>query len=74
MVPLDLTENGISTTNFGMLGLGDIVVPGNYRLAFSSRLKCLVTRMSCVLFLDYYAIFPSLSLPCRFICSAFVSF
>ena len=28
MIPLDLTEKGIFASNFGMLGLGDIVIPG----------------------------------------------
>ncbi|XP_003385037.1 PREDICTED: minor histocompatibility antigen H13-like [Amphimedon queenslandica] len=28
MVPLDLPENGMDASNFGMLGLGDIVIPG----------------------------------------------
>lgn len=28
MFPMDLLEKGISANNFGMLGLGDIVVPG----------------------------------------------
>ena len=28
MVPLDLPEKGLEASNFGMLGLGDIVIPG----------------------------------------------
>ena len=28
MIPLDLTESGLAAANFGMLGLGDIVIPG----------------------------------------------
>ena len=28
IVPLDLPENGLAASNFGMLGLGDIVIPG----------------------------------------------
>ena len=31
MIPLDLTENGVAAANFGMLGLGDIVIPGTNR-------------------------------------------
>jgi len=28
MFPMDLLEKGLSANNFGMLGLGDIVIPG----------------------------------------------
>ena len=28
MFPMDLLEKGVAASNFGMLGLGDIVVPG----------------------------------------------
>lgn len=34
MVPLDLPEKGLAASNFGMLGLGDIVIPGKYRAGF----------------------------------------
>lgn len=34
MVPLDLPEKGLAASNFGMLGLGDIVIPGKYRACF----------------------------------------
>ena len=30
MFPMDLLEHGLGAQNFGMLGLGDIVVPGLY--------------------------------------------
>ena len=30
MIPLDFTEKGFTSVNFGMLGLGDIVLPGEY--------------------------------------------
>ncbi len=30
MFPMDLLEKGLTASNFGMLGLGDIVVPGLY--------------------------------------------
>lgn len=30
MFPMDLLEKGLFADNFGMLGLGDIVVPGIY--------------------------------------------
>ncbi len=28
MFPMDILEKGLAAQNFGMLGLGDIVVPG----------------------------------------------
>ena len=34
MVPLDLPEKGLAASNFGMLGLGDIVIPGKYKAGF----------------------------------------
>ncbi len=46
MIPLDLTEKGIFASNFGMLGLGDIVIPG------AVMLICLSAgyNMYCMLF------------------------
>lgn len=37
MVPLDLPEKGLAASNFGMLGLGDIVIPGKYRVGFEKE-------------------------------------
>ena len=28
MFPMDILENGLEANNFGMLGLGDVVIPG----------------------------------------------
>lgn len=33
--PMDLLEKGLAAKNFGMLGLGDIVVPGKFLLAYN---------------------------------------
>ena len=32
---MDLLEKGLAAKNFGMLGLGDIVVPGKFLLAYN---------------------------------------
>ena len=29
--PMDLLEKGLSASNFAMLGLGDIVIPGEFK-------------------------------------------
>ena len=49
MIPLDLTEKGIFASNFGMLGLGDIVIPGAVML-FCLSAGYNIINMHCMLF------------------------
>lgn len=35
MFPMDLLEKGFAANNFGMLGLGDIVIPGMHLVSSS---------------------------------------
>lgn len=60
MFPMDLLEKGISANNFGMLGLGDIVVPG-WSLP---RGAPLTDHDQCLVFLPFAGLY--IALLCRF--------
>ena len=46
MFPMDILEKGLEANNFGMLGLGDIVIPGEVSLPsrLSSLIECLMSQ------------------------------
>ena len=46
MFPMDILEKGLEANNFGMLGLGDIVIPGEISLpsCLPSFIECLVSQ------------------------------